>query len=153
MKRREFLRKGLALGATALLPGVRLPASGGLLPSLLTSALPVEPMNAVQTPLTKVESSFFYHKNWYYTDNDGQIRGSVTVEQLKDLVRQGAITSKTVIVQEYAETNASRFETVSDDFVNDTGVNFVQFMKDEASVQSELTESLTEENVAAIGQG
>jgi ankyrin repeat protein len=41
MKRREFLQKGLALGATALLPNVGLPANAGILSSSVEPLMPI----------------------------------------------------------------------------------------------------------------
>ena len=61
------------------------------------------------------------NKVLYYIDNDGQMQGSVTGEQLEGLARQGTITPQTVIVPEISvyehwdeirkEVNATKFVT------------------------------------------
>ena len=44
MKRREFLRKGVVLGATALLPNVEIPANTGILSSATSAIEPLMPI-------------------------------------------------------------------------------------------------------------
>jgi len=62
-----------------------------------------------------------------------------TEEVVKDFVRT---------MEERADAQTRRFEPVADDADN----GFVRFIKEEASLQSELREPLTEENVAVVGR-